>query len=141
MIECYFCTCINHHKDEPFCKMNQCIAGQTELDEYTRIRLEYLNRNDIEFVTGGGERALLVRAFTAIDSRDFPVLSKQIDELLAQPEQEPISENILNDLAAQIEQYENQMAQIDEICVNYICSKGKKDPLTKDLINSIHKVV
>ena len=33
------------------------------------------------------ERALLVRAFTAIDSRDFPVLCKEIEELLAQPEQ------------------------------------------------------
>ena len=74
-------------------------------------------------------------------SEEASNLHKEIEELLAQPEQEPISENILNDLEAQIEQYENQMAQIDEICVNYICSKGKKDPLTKDLINSIHKVV
>ncbi len=32
------------------------------------------------------ERALLVRAFTVIDSRDFPVLCKEIEELLAQPE-------------------------------------------------------
>jgi hypothetical protein len=55
MIECYFCTCINHYKDEPFCKLDQCIANQTELDEYTLIRLEYLNRNDIEFVMGGVE--------------------------------------------------------------------------------------
>ena len=34
------------------------------------------------------ERALLIRAFTAIDSRDFPVLCKDIKELLAQSEQE-----------------------------------------------------
>ena len=33
------------------------------------------------------ERELLTRAFTAIDSRDFPVLCKEIEELLAQPEQ------------------------------------------------------
>jgi hypothetical protein len=33
------------------------------------------------------EIALLKRAFTAIDSRDFPVLCKEIKELLAQPEQ------------------------------------------------------
>ena len=65
MIECYFSSCINHDKDEPFCKLDRCIASQTELDEYTRMRqteldeytrmrLEYLNRNDIEFIMGGG---------------------------------------------------------------------------------------
>jgi len=40
------------------------------------------------------EIALLVRAFTAIDSRDFPVLCKEIEELLAQPEhteKEPVA--------------------------------------------------
>ena len=53
MIECYFCTCINHSKDEPFCKLDKCIATEVELKEYRLIRLEYLNRNDIEYIMGG----------------------------------------------------------------------------------------
>lgn len=53
MIECYFSTCINHHKDEPFCKLSNCIANEVELKEYTVIRLEYLKKYDIEPVVGG----------------------------------------------------------------------------------------
>lgn len=51
------------------------------------------------------------------------------------------AEDKIKDLEAQIKQYEDQMAQIDEMCVNYICSKGKKDSQTTALINAIHKVV
>lgn len=53
MIECYFSTCFNHHKDEPFCKLDKCIANEVELKEYTLIRLEYLKKYDIEPVLGG----------------------------------------------------------------------------------------
>ena len=53
MIECYFSACINHHKDEPFCKLDQCIATEVELKEYTIIRLKYLKKYDIEPVIGG----------------------------------------------------------------------------------------
>jgi hypothetical protein len=55
MNECYFKECPNHHKDEPLCKLSECIATEIEVNAYRALRLEYLKKYDIEPVMGGIE--------------------------------------------------------------------------------------
>ena len=77
------------------------------------------------------ERALLVRAFTAVDSRDFPVLCKEIEELLAQPEQtEPVE--ICPDCGSKVTWYhcrEGTRVVCGDKCQGYkvIASRGRRD--------------
>ena len=86
------------------------------------------------------ERALLVRAFTAIDSRDFPVLCKEIEELLAQPEQEPTNhmhEIFLHNLQNK-EKLGEMIINLDD---QYITLLGHKVVITKIIDREAYPVL
>ena len=40
MMECYYSWCPMHQRDEPFCRLSQCVASTKELKLYARLRYE-----------------------------------------------------------------------------------------------------
>jgi len=53
MIECYFRWCEHHYKDEPFCKLDKCVATKEQMMKFTELRkddLTILVKKDTEGV-------------------------------------------------------------------------------------------
>ena len=44
LIECYFKWCSHHEKDEPFCCKPDCLASDDELEKFTKLRNDELER-------------------------------------------------------------------------------------------------
>ena len=38
MIECYYRWCENHYKDEPFCKIDNCVATTEQVINFMELR-------------------------------------------------------------------------------------------------------
>lgn len=39
MMECYYQWCQHHHKDEPFCKVDGCIATAEDIKRFYALRV------------------------------------------------------------------------------------------------------
>ena len=45
MVECYYKWCVNHYKDEPFCKLYECVASNEQMLEFKKLRDEEMERH------------------------------------------------------------------------------------------------